>query len=57
MKYAIDWRKSIRMQYKIRITDLAEKDLEDIGDYIAYELLNGNAAINTIKGIRKKINE
>lgn len=57
MKYAIDWRKSIRMQYKIRITDLAEKDLEDIGDYIAYELLNGDAAINTIKEIRKKIND
>lgn len=45
------------MQYKIRITDLAEKDLEDIGDYIAYELLNGDAAINKIKGIRKKIND
>lgn len=57
MKCAIDWRRSIRMQYKIRITDLAEKDLENIGDYIAYELLNLDASINTIKGIRKKINE
>lgn len=57
MKYAIDWRKSIRMQYKIRITELAEKDLEDIGDYIVYELLNYDASINTVKGIRKKIND
>ena len=34
-----DWRRSIGMkQYKIEITDLAEKDLENAGDYIAYEL-------------------
>lgn len=45
------------MHYKIRITELAEKDLEDIGDYIAYELLNYDASINTVKGIRKKIND
>lgn len=42
--------------YSISITDLAESDLEDIGDYIAYELKNSLAALNTIKGIRNAIN-
>ena len=30
MKYATDWRKNIEMQqYKIKITELAEQDLEN----------------------------
>lgn len=41
--------------YKIEITDLAERDLEETGDYIAFVLLNPSAAENTIKGIRKQI--
>lgn len=46
------------MQYfSIEITDLAEKDLEDIGDYIAYELQNPQAALNTLRGIRSVINQ
>lgn len=43
-------------QYKIEITDLAEEDLENAGDYIAYELKNPSAAENTVKGIREQIN-
>ncbi len=42
-------------QYRIEITELAEQDLENAGDYIAYELKNPTAAENTIKGIRKQI--
>lgn len=46
------------MQYfSIEITDLAEKDLEDIGDYIAYELHSPQAALNTLRGIRSVINQ
>lgn len=57
MLYARDWRKSIQMkQYKIKITDLAEMDLERAGDYIAYELENPTAAVNTVRGKRKQIN-
>lgn len=44
------------MQYRIEITDLAEEDLENAGDYIAYELKNPTAAVNTVNGIRKQIN-
>jgi plasmid stabilization system protein ParE len=35
---------------------LAEADLENAGDYIAYELKNPSAAENTVNGIRAKIN-
>lgn len=52
-----DWRRNTEMrQYRIRITDLAEEDLENAGDYIAYELKNPSAAENTVRGIRAKIN-
>ena len=43
-------------QYQIRITKLAEEDLENAGDYIAYELKNPSAAENIVNGIRLKIN-
>lgn len=43
-------------QYQIRITELAEGDLENAGDYIAYELRNPSAAESTVSGIRAKIN-
>lgn len=53
----MDWRKNIRMQlYKIEISELAAQDLEAVGDYIAFVLKNSSAAINTIRGIREKIN-
>ena len=35
-------------QYQIRITELAEEDLENAGDYIACELKNPSAAENTV---------
>ena len=57
MPYVTDWIRSIRMRhYRIEITDLAEKDLENAADYIAFELKNSIAAKNTVKGIRKQIN-
>ena len=44
-----DWRRNTEMrQYQIRITELAEEDLENAGDYIAYELKNPSAAENTV---------
>lgn len=43
-------------QYQIKITELAEQDLEYAGNYIAYELKNPSAAESTIKGIRTQIN-
>ncbi len=39
-------------QYQIRITELAEKDLENAGDYIVYELKNPSAAENTVSDIK-----
>ena len=44
-------------QYRIEITELAERDLEDAGDYIAFELLNPKAALDTVQGIRALINK
>ena len=44
-------------QYKIRMSDLAEEDLENAGDYIAFVLLNPIAAEDTVKGIRTRIRE
>lgn len=43
-------------QYQLKMTVLAEEDLENAGDYIAYELKNPSAAESTVSGIRKKIN-
>lgn len=55
MLCATDWRKSIQMrQYRIEITKIAEEDLENVGDYIAYKLKNRSAAKNTVSGIRKR---
>lgn len=54
--YVTDWSESIQMRYKIQISWDAELDLEAIGDYIAYELLNPKAAVDTLKGIRRTIN-
>ena len=48
-----DWRRNTEMrQYQIRITKLAEEDLENAGDYIAHELKNPSAAGNTVSGIQ-----
>ena len=42
-------------KYNLKITPLAEQDLTNIGDYIALELKNPSAALNTIKGIQQII--
>lgn len=39
-----------------QFTELTEEDLENAGDYVAYELKNLSAAENTVSGIRAKIN-
>ena len=39
------------------LTNYAEMDLENIGDYIAYVLLNPESAISTVKGIRRQVSE
>ncbi len=44
-------------RYRIEITELAEKDLEDAADYIAFQLLNPKAALDTVQGIRAQINK
>lgn len=44
-------------QYKIKVSNLAEEDLESIGDYIAFTPLNPAAAENTVKGIRKQVSK
>lgn len=43
-------------RYRIEITDLAAEDLENAGDYIALQLKNLSAAVNTVEGIRQHIN-
>lgn len=57
MLYVTDWKRNTKMrQYQIRITELAEEDIENAGDYIAHELKNSSAAENTVSEIRAKIN-
>ena len=52
-----DWRRNTEIrQYQIRVTELAEEDIENAGDYIAYELKNLSATENTVRGIRAQIN-
>ncbi len=41
--------------YKIKITPLAEQDIEQAGDYIAFQLSNPTAALNTVQRIRQTI--
>ena len=43
-------------RYQIRITELAEEDIENAGDYIAHKLKNPSADERTVRGIRAKIN-
>lgn len=58
MRYAIDWKKNTEMQnYAIKMSDLAEADLESAGDYIAFVLSNPIAAESTVKGIREAVNK
>ena len=43
--------------YTIEMTDYAECDLENLGDYIAFKLYNPVAAERIVHGIRQRINE
>ena len=42
-------------RYHLRITEYAEQDLEDIGDYIAFELKNSKSAVQMIQDLRKEM--
>ncbi len=58
MKYVIDWRKNTRVrQYNIILSDLAEQDLEQAADYIAFTLKNPFIAKKTVQGIRNQIDK
>ena len=52
-----DWKRNIQVTYNVEIVGLAENDLEDIGDYIAFVLMNPQASLEIIKEIRNKINK
>ena len=57
MLYVTGWKRNTRVKlYRIEITDLAAEDLENAVDYIAYQLKNPLAAVNTVEGIRQQIN-
>jgi len=43
-------------KYKLQITEYAEQDLEEIGDYIANQLKNYDSAVNMVRGLRGEIN-
>lgn len=43
--------------YKIEITDLAETDLENVGDYTAFDLKSPETAVNMINGLKKEIHK
>lgn len=43
------------LRYKIKMTGYAEQDIEEIGDYIAFQLRNAKAAVNMTKGVRQVI--
>ena len=43
-------------EYKVIILPLAEEDIADQTDYIAFELKSSETAINMVKGFRKVIN-
>ena len=42
-------------QYEVEITDLAEQDMEEITDYIAFRLGNPSAALSMVYGIRETV--
>ena len=56
MQSAIDWKRSTEVRhYRIKMTKLAEQDLEKAGNYIAYIVKNPTAARNTVMGIQNRI--
>ena len=54
--FLTNWRKSIPMtEYKVITLPLAEEDIADQTDYIAYELKSPETAVNMVRGFRKTI--
>lgn len=57
MNSSMNWRKGILVsEYKVVTLPLAEEDIAECTDYIAYELKNVEAALNMASGFRKTIN-
>lgn len=57
MNFLKNWRKDIQMiEYKVITLPLAEGDIEDQTDYIAFELKSPETALNMVRGIKKVIN-
>ena len=53
----MNWRKGIQMAtYKVITLPLAEEDIADQTDYIAFDLKSPETAINMVRGFRKTIN-
>ncbi len=44
------------IEYKVVTLPLAEEDIADQTDYIAFELRSPETAVNMVKGFRKVIN-
>jgi hypothetical protein len=52
----MNWRKGIPMkEYKVITLPLAEEDIADQTDYIAFELKSPETAVNMVRGFRKII--
>ena len=43
------------LTYKIEVAEAAERDLEAIGNYIAYDLKAFASAVSTVRGIQREI--
>lgn len=57
MNFLKNWRKDIQMiEYKVITLPLAEGDIEDQTDYIAFELKSPETALNMVRGFKKVIN-
>lgn len=54
---SMNWIKGIQMlEYKVLTLPLAEDDIADQMDYIAFELKSPEIAMNMVSGFRKTIN-
>lgn len=57
MNSSMNWSKGIPMlTYKVITLPLAEEDIADQTDYIAFELKSPETALNMVRGFRKTIN-
>lgn len=54
MNSSMNWNKGVPMlTYKVITLPLAEEDIADQTDYIAFELKSPEAAMNMVRGFRK----